>query len=355
METPSSTKRVTRSQNSAASSNLPTSRKKEENEKGLSRSKQGKSDRSVLIDITNDSPIIGLAAGSLETPSSLAKNRGRAKQTPGSGEALLRGQVKALLQMVEEEGELLPSLSFNQRPLLPFQALLNSPTTLLAPTPTNTPLLSNPLEGGNNDIKGLMSVMPIAEAQKQDSKMTQAGLITAIHVAEVQKEDSKMIQAPTDALEQEIVGSFEGLVTRALLFDSPGKSEVSNSSSLSISSVLTYEGCSSSVEGLLEEDDASDWSVQVNASSHKDEEEGETIDGLLCEGLKNMCVEEKKGVLEFKGRHTRLIYNDKDEIEGEKEVKGNVVCSVSPSILCLKGLPVPEGKHLRFPEEDGED
>lgn len=184
----------------------------------------------MLIDITNDSPIIGLAAGSLETPSSLAKNRGRAKQTPGSGEALLRGQVKALLQMVEEEGELLPSLSFNQRPLLPFQALLNSPTTLLAPTPTNTPLLSNPLEGGNNDIKGLMSVMPIAEAQKQDSKMTQvfilgefsfdhhylsfefvfliwvflgsghfeflfqAGLITAIHVAEVQKEDSKMIQ-----------------------------------------------------------------------------------------------------------------------------------------------------------------
>ncbi|RWR85947.1 myelin transcription factor 1 isoform X1 [Cinnamomum micranthum f. kanehirae] len=351
METPSSTRRVTRSQNSAASSNLPTSWKKEGNEKGLLRSKQGKSDRSVLIDITNDSPIIGLAAGSLETPSSLAKNRGRAKQTPGSGEALLRGQVKALLQMVEEEGELLPSLSVNQRPLLPFQALLNSPTTLLAPTPTNTPVLSNPLEGGNNDIKGLMSVIPIAEAQKQDSKITQAGLITAIHVAEVQKEDSKMIQAPTDALEQEIVGSFEGLVTRALLFDSPGKSEVSNSSRVSISSVLTYEGCSFSVESLLEEDDASDWSVQVNASSHKDKEEEEETEEYVC-------LEETKGTLEFKGGHTRFIYNDRDEIEGEKEVKendGTVVCSVSPSILCLKGLPVPEGKHLRFPEEEEED
>lgn len=126
----------------------------------------------MLIDITNDSPIIGLAAGRLETPSSLARNRGGAKQTPGSGEALLRGQVKALLQKVEEEGEFLP-LSFNQRPVLSFQALLNSPTRLLAPTPTNTPLLSNLLGGGDNDIKGLVSVIPVDEVLKEDSEMTQ--------------------------------------------------------------------------------------------------------------------------------------------------------------------------------------
>lgn len=69
----------------------------------MSKSKgQQNQDRCALMDMTNDSPIVGLAGGNLETPS--AKQRGsRVKNTPGSGEALLRGQVKTLMQMVEEE------------------------------------------------------------------------------------------------------------------------------------------------------------------------------------------------------------------------------------------------------------
>jgi len=71
-----------------------------------SRNKNGK--QSPLIDITNDSPIVGLAMGNLGTPSSdMSKKRtiGLAKylSTPGSGEDLLRGQVKTLLQKVEED------------------------------------------------------------------------------------------------------------------------------------------------------------------------------------------------------------------------------------------------------------
>lgn len=163
-----------------------------------------------------------------------------------------------------------------------------------------------------------------------------------------------LFQGPIDSLKPEKVDSCEDLVTRALLFDSPGKSETSDSSS-----VLTQER-GSSVEDSLEEDNSSIWSVQANASSRKEEEEEEeeikTIDGL-CEGLRNICVEDKIGIPEFKGRHTRFIYNEKDEIEGEEEVEGTsaVVRSVSPSILCLKGMSVPEGKHLRFPEEDEEE
>ncbi|KAJ6413239.1 hypothetical protein OIU84_006103 [Salix udensis] len=101
-------------------------------------------DRSALIDITNDSPIVGLAMGSLETPSSsLAKQKNsRVKNnilnTPGSGEALLRGQVKTLLQKVEEEAEL-SKLSLENRPFLHLQGFVNSPMGLLAPTPANTP------------------------------------------------------------------------------------------------------------------------------------------------------------------------------------------------------------------------
>ncbi|KAH0705748.1 hypothetical protein KY285_010283 [Solanum tuberosum] len=61
-----------------------------------SRNKIGK--QSTLINIMNDSPIVGLAMGNLKTPSSeMSKKRitGQAKYlvTPRSGEHLLRGQV----------------------------------------------------------------------------------------------------------------------------------------------------------------------------------------------------------------------------------------------------------------------
>ncbi|KAE9606638.1 hypothetical protein Lal_00025875 [Lupinus albus] len=114
METPSSTRRVTRSQAWASSNNInssnifPVSRKIEDSEKNHSISKE-RSNGCALIDITNDSPIVGLAnGGNLETPlSSMAKQRvSRMKKTPGSGEALLRGQVNNLLQKVEEEAVL---------------------------------------------------------------------------------------------------------------------------------------------------------------------------------------------------------------------------------------------------------
>lgn len=105
----------------------------EESEKVISKSKQ--QDRSALLDITNDSPIVGVAKDSLQTPlSSIAKQRSnQVKKTPGSGEALLRGQVKTLLQKVEEEA-VLSKLSLENRPIL-----LLSPAGLLAPTPANTP------------------------------------------------------------------------------------------------------------------------------------------------------------------------------------------------------------------------
>ncbi|KAJ4958917.1 hypothetical protein NE237_026028 [Protea cynaroides] len=92
----------------------------------------------ALIDITNDSPVNGLVGGSLETPSSFAKKRDLSKKTPSSGEALLRGQVKTLLQKVKEEGEF-SKLSFELRPLLHHSSALDSPSNFLAPTPENMP------------------------------------------------------------------------------------------------------------------------------------------------------------------------------------------------------------------------
>lgn len=121
----------------------------EDSEKGVLKSRQQQQDRSALIDVTNDSPIIGLATGGLETPSSAITkkqiSRAKINRTPGSGENLLRCQVKTLLQKVEEEAEL-SKLPIESRPFLHLQGMINSPLRLLAPTPANTPQVLNTSE-----------------------------------------------------------------------------------------------------------------------------------------------------------------------------------------------------------------
>nr|XP_016459205.1 PREDICTED: uncharacterized protein LOC107782771 isoform X2 [Nicotiana tabacum] len=143
METPSSTIRVTRSQVLSASNKIV----KESENKEVTKS------RSALIDLTN-SPIVGLASGNLETPSSFTK--GRKCCTPGSGEAILRCQVKNLLQMVEEEAEI--SLEKRQ-PLFHVKGVVNSPMSLLI-APANTPLM---------DLSGNELLPPVTASPVQDN------------------------------------------------------------------------------------------------------------------------------------------------------------------------------------------
>ncbi|EOA24605.1 hypothetical protein CARUB_v10017873mg [Capsella rubella] len=164
----SSTTRVTRSQaissinNSDPDSIIPiSSNKTEDSNRG------NKEDRSAaLIDITNDSPIVGLA---LQTPPSgfMVKRRSsRIKNTPGSvdGEALLRGQVKTLLHKVKEETELIHSAKTHR----PFIHLVTSPMRLVAPTPANTP--QSPNFSVSNDVK-IKIASPIFAGHLRTSQM----------------------------------------------------------------------------------------------------------------------------------------------------------------------------------------
>ncbi|KAL1814799.1 hypothetical protein ACET3Z_017373 [Daucus carota] len=358
METPSSIRRVTRSQALASannSTNIPMSKKNDGTEKGVVKSKQRTGqDRSALFDITNDSPIVGLAMGSLETPSpfvskrkncgSMAKNVG----TPGSGEALLRGQVKTLLQKVEEEAEISKILVDGVNRPFYGEVVLGLP----APTPNNTPQVSNVSGNGSVENKGLESVVssPVSE------QFAFSQIITDLFDGQ-KKEES--------------VESEKSLVTRSLLFDFSEKSEGSVDSSSDCTSVLTYDGGSgaSKVKSSTDDDDASIWSIQVNASTKDDEDDdvedevyGEEeeeydeqeeeeycddaiLDGL-CEGLSRVSV---NGV-EFSGKHTRFVYNSDGELEGEEDCDAG---NGSPDgALKLKGLPTPKGKHVRFPMED---
>ncbi|TKY70347.1 hypothetical protein E2542_SST06637 [Spatholobus suberectus] len=327
METPSSTKRVTRSHTFATSNDasVTVSRKIEDSEKNLSKSKPRgqQQDQSALIDITNDSPIVGLANGViLDTP--LAKQRGsRVRNAPGSGEALLRGQVKTLLLKVEEEVEL---SKFS------LEAM-----GLLATMPENTPQIQN--------LSGFGSVTP--------SVVLQQPLIP------------RVVSHVFDGKNQGSSESEKSLINRSLLLDFSDKSQLSNASEECFSE-LSYEEVVQG-EGIIEQpteddDDASIWSMQVNASTHDEDEQedysedvqeggGGTLLDELCEGLNNISMKEKIAP-KFAGKHTRFVYNSDDEIVKEEVEENFAQSASSPDILRLKGLPTPKGKHLRFCEED---
>ncbi|XP_078440128.1 uncharacterized protein LOC144710276 [Wolffia australiana] len=110
----------------------------------LGGSRRGKENRiAALADITNGSPIVGLAAESARTPPySAAKSKTAAKNTPSSGEALLRGQVRSLLQKIDE-----------QMPFLPLLHHLRSPPGFLAPTEFNFPQESTETIALNRELQ----------------------------------------------------------------------------------------------------------------------------------------------------------------------------------------------------------
>ncbi|KAJ4878728.1 Chalcone-flavanone isomerase family protein [Raphanus sativus] len=229
METPSSTRRVTRSQTlsamkSSATNHLLSSKKPEETKSRQRNGATPKQERSALFDITNDSPIVGLA---MQSPSSGVVGKSRIKSTPGSGEALLRGQVKNLLQKVEEgEAHVITKMSVESRP---FIHLVTSPMGLLAPTPANTPQVLDGVQ--------VVIASPVVSEQLR---------------AAAAAPSSQVDKSPS--------------ITRSLLLDFSDKSELWESSS-----VVTQQN--------PEDDNSSVWSMQVNAST-KDEEDDEEEVGM---------------------------------------------------------------------------
>ncbi|CAI9763538.1 unnamed protein product [Fraxinus pennsylvanica] len=331
METPLSTRRVTRSQTLAAvadnsinnKNNMEVSKSEKTVTKSRHMSNKKGQDRSAFMDITNDSPIVGLAKGNLKTPSStMSKKRincqAKITGTPGSGEALLRDQVKSLLQKVEEEAEL-SKITLQQKP---FFNLVNSPIGLLAPTPANTPQILNLSDSSSNYFP---SVTP--------SPVEDKFLIPQV--------PNQIISKISDGEKQDAFESEKCVVTRSLLLEFFEKSDSSDSS------VLTCEGEgseSSKVKLSTSEDDASIWSIQVHASSNRDdcEEEEDFLEeevekecdydynfvdeeedydrGLLdelCERMIKMNVNGCKKMVKFRGKHTRFVYGSDDELEGE--------------------------------------
>lgn len=159
----------------------------------------------------------------------------------------------------------------------------------------------------------------------------------------------------------------ECLINRALLFDSPEESDSSFPLSAPTSQetvcpeeVPTEEDDCSSTWSLQahdgssqEEDDGSEWIEEDDDNDNDDDEEEDDEDGDdgllvdLCEGVRAMSMGQRQ-LPEFAAKHTRFTYDSDGEIVVEEEV----TAAVSSSVLRLRGLPAPEGKHLRFQEEE---
>ncbi|CAN8277704.1 unnamed protein product [Cochlearia groenlandica] len=299
METPS--RRVTRSQTLSAikssASIIPSSSKKteEETNKCQSKSRQRNSDRSVLFDITNDSPIVGVAMSNNTPSSGLVSKRScrinTKKSTPGSGEALLRGQVKTLLQNIKEEqgGEdsFVKILKESRR----WSHLITSPMGLLAPTPANTPQVLD------------------SSCDKDQVKIT---IASPIAPSQVEKEESLM--SPR--------------ITRSLLLDFiSDKSEISSYDNSSLWSMQVNESTKDNNEEEEEE-------VYASYTEEGEEEEEEIVEKLLCERMRKMRVESGR---EYEGKHTRFVYDS----EG-----GEIVDAKVESPTQVKGFVTPT--HVRF-------
>lgn len=178
---------------------------------------------------------------------------------------------------------------------------------------------------------------------------------------------------------EESIESQKILITRSLLLDFSDKSEITDASECS-SALTQAEGDNGDCKdkSFTDEENSSVWSIQVNAStldedleeeeadedefkednyqdySGEEEEEGhgESLEDL-CSGIMNMSIM----ATTFEGKHTRFVYNSDDEIVGgEEEGAGETGEGglFSPSILRLKGMPTPRGKHMRFPVVEGD-
>lgn len=314
--------------------------------------------RRPLLDLTNDSPISGLALDRDDEPETPTPNTTRrylpdCVKTPGTGESLLRHQVRSLLQRVEAD---------TRKPVSNLQSLCHlngytpSPSRLLAPTPVNTPdsaVLPNPFATGNNGLLSNESDQTI-ESRKESSVNSSKEITPRPEVIDAVKLNATSPEKP---------------LPRTLMFDSMEEADADADADAE-ASIASPSSVISSEDGQklrnLEDDDVSVWSMQVNISSpcpeqaddyapgendghvqaddfsenevNEDDEENELSENQecleLCEELRRVSVHDDGVHLEkippFAGRHTRFVYNSDDDLEGVEvvseplPVEGNV-------------------------------
>ncbi|KAJ3678725.1 hypothetical protein LUZ60_002528 [Juncus effusus] len=264
METPTSMRMVTRSQSAA----LLKKNKMQEEAKRL-----------PLLDISNDSPIIGLKTEKTPINNSSKKESNTDKRDPQPGQKLLRNQAKTLLQTFEEEKD----------------EIIDTKNII------SHEVVSTPSEEENQSNLAL-----VFDSSAEESEISCESINSSFLMCETQSQNSSVwsMQVNASSEKDEIEVEFEE----------------------------DYE------EEYFEEDYEEEYDYE-----NEGEEEGDFCDEL-CKGMNKMCIIDETdkfknlNLPEFRGTRTKFVYNSEDGIEDE--------------VTILRGLPAPEGTHLRFCDEE---
>ncbi|KAJ7519844.1 hypothetical protein O6H91_20G057900 [Diphasiastrum complanatum] len=388
METPASMRRITRSQAKQApkpsASKLPTNRR-------------------ALKDLTNESPVSGLADSVSDATTPCAKHCLQSEPTkdaapaPASngtpvGEDVLRSQVQSLLEKISADR--LTPLPPVMKHLSQITGFVPSPSSLLAPTPANTP--AGWPSTATEPIANSCDTLPISIAVQENlqvkslSSIQEGSLLPSDEQARAGSIPvSKSLRQSNyeRKADDQIAPLSEEPVGRSLLFESPMSVPVSANNEVSspkpsISS--PKQSCSSSLQfhqvRELEDDEASNWSLMVNVSSPQDAKY------TLAEAKPTSCDEELNPALWEQRSNNSSVYEEtadekysSDDDKNNQEYDNYSSCdskgyeedeeeeeAEEDEALCdelcygvgnmnikegkgeLRGLPPFSGKHIRF-------
>ncbi|CAK9227470.1 unnamed protein product [Sphagnum troendelagicum] len=292
--------------------------------------------RKPLADRTNDSPIFGLTpcgnkigGGRKSSPiyerTPISKLRSFKSCTPGTpGEEILRSQVNLdVLKAVEK-------VSISLGSLRPVCSLYSQFLILQSPSPE---LLN---------LDGLLQ--PVLSAES-----------LALHF-DVQQVITRMEDEKPEAKGED----EEGCDGEA---DTDGVSDQTELPNLwkqrGGRSVKITEGSMKMVNAASQETTTNDEYQEYEGNYEADEEEEEGGEyEELCRGISHISMRDSRdgfGPPPFAGRHTRFHYNSEGEIDSvqvdEEEDMEKSPEATPTTVMRLRGLPSPKGKHLRFTED----
>ncbi|CAM6050652.1 unnamed protein product [Sphagnum compactum] len=314
--------------------------------------------RKALADKTNESPT---SSGFTPSPMKLKEgDRVSYKGTPYP--KLLHDVQKATVPPpVLHKVETAEEYSLHRMP--------KTPGELVAPTPANTPISSIlPFSSSSFSRRALpttpssgFTFAPPVFEDKPDVPMSP-------NQEEEEEEEEEALNANKNKTKAETIPANKPISVSSSFDHTPAPSKCCSTTPDnrrdSPSSLLQQQRDSSNNEEIDEEagfEEYNNYYVKEENDYEEYEDVDEELDGAcdeLCYAISQFTINEKDGVgLPIsKGQHVRFNYNSDDEMEGEIVVTAEPPAPPhqgpeSPSIVRLKGLPTPKGKHLRFTEE----
>ncbi|CAM6049345.1 unnamed protein product [Sphagnum compactum] len=308
--------------------------------------------RKPLADRTNDSPIYGLTpcgnktgGGRKSSPiyerTPISKLRSFKSCTPGTpGEEILRSQVQSMLEKVKANEQSTGDALQYYSPLFSSSSAGGS----MSQSQYYTPATSFPI------VDSQSPVFPLS------TKFQEEGLQAQTDIFDVRQVITRMEDEKPEAKGED----EEGCDGEA---DTDGVSDQTELPNLwkqrGGRSVKITEGSVKMVNVASQETTTNEEYQEYEGNYEVDEEEEEGGEyEELCRGISHISMRDSRdrfGPPPFAGRHTRFHYNSEGEIDSvqvdEEEDMEKSPEATPITVMRLRGLPTPKGKHLRFTED----